>query len=435
VSRADLWWLIVVAASEGAAVVVSTSYLDEAERTASVLVLDDGQQLATGTPDEIAALVPGDIRSLPARPTGDLRNRAWLRAGAWRVWNPPGAVGTAEVGEADQDGVNVIKPDLQDAVTVAVLARERGMPSGRVGTKDPAITLSNDRMNGTLADCVHVTRRFGEFTAVDQVDLSIAPGEIVGLLGGNGAGKTTLIRMLLGLLPVSDGEVRLFGQPPSRATRRDIGYVPQGLGIYDDLTVTENLQFSREVYGGERHDYDLPDALQRFAATLVRDLPLGWQRRAAFAQALAHRPKLLVLDEPSSGMDPLARARLWETIQNATDKGAGTVVTTHYMDEAEECGRLVVMTQGRVVAKGTAAQIAGQERVIVVESDSWSQAFEALNKAGLPAALVGTTLRVPRASQAEVSSALQGLPVQVREAPATLEERFFELTRSGDRVT
>ena len=289
-------------------------------------------------------------------------------------------------------------------------------------------------MTGVLAECVGVTRRFGDFTAVDNVDLSVGPGEIVGLLGGNGAGKTTLIRILLGLLPVSSGEVRLFGRLPSRETRRDLGYVPQGLGIYDDLTVTENLQFSREVYGGERSSGGVPAALRPVGGTLVRSLPLGLQRRTAFAEALAHEPRLLVLDEPSSGVDPLARARLWETIQDATGRGVGVLVTTHYMDEAQECSRLVVMTQGRVVAAGTAAEIVGQEQVVVVRSGSWGRAFEALTEAGLPAALAGRSLRVPRASQAQVAEALHGVPAQLSRAPATLEEKFFELTRSGDRA-
>ena len=289
-------------------------------------------------------------------------------------------------------------------------------------------------MTEVLAECVDVTRRFGDFTAVDQVSMEIGPGEIVGLLGANGAGKTTLIRMLLGLLPVTSGEVRLFGRPPSRETRHEIGYVPQGLGIYDDLTVAENLQFSRGVYGGPRQDYEPPAALRPVASTVVRDLPLGLQRRAAFAEALAHRPKLLVLDEPTSGMDPLARARLWETVQGTTDRGSAVLITTHYMEEAQECRRLIVMAQGRVVAAGSAAEIIGQSKVIVVQSDSWVSAFRALDAAGLPAALVGRSLRVPGASRAEVASALAGVPSRLTEAPATLEERFFELVRTRERA-
>ncbi len=157
-----------------------------------------------------------------------------------------------------------------------------------------------------LAECFAVRRVFGRFTAVDGVDLTVGPGEVVGLLGANGAGKTTLIRMLLGLLPVSGGAVRLFGQLPSRASRRRIGYLPQGLGLYEDLTIAETLAFSRAVFGAGSGSG--PDPLRRYAGMTVRDLPLGVARRAGFAQVLAHAPELLLLDEPTSGVDPLARA-------------------------------------------------------------------------------------------------------------------------------
>jgi ABC-2 type transport system ATP-binding protein/ribosome-dependent ATPase len=280
-----------------------------------------------------------------------------------------------------------------------------------------------------LADGVGVTRRFGHLVAVDDVHLEVHQGEVVGLLGANGAGKTTLIRMLLGLLPVSDGSVRLFGLPPSRETRRRLGYVPQSLGLYDDLTPEENLAFARSAFGGSRGE--LPEALRPLARTPVGRLSLGVQRRVAFAQALAHEPDLLVLDEPTSGVDPLARARLWETVREAADGGAGALVTTHHMDEAEECDRLIVMAAGRVVAEGTVAAIVGEARVAVVETTEWARAFEAIDSAGLSAALVGRTLRVIDAAPAELERVLSGVRAGVVDAPATLEERFLELTRSA----
>ncbi len=290
--------------------------------------------------------------------------------------------------------------------------------------------------SAALAECVAVSRRFGHFTAVDQVSLELGPGEVVGLLGANGAGKTTLIRILLGLLPASSGAVRLFGGPPSRESRQRIGYLPQGLGLYDDLTAAENLAFSAAVFGMDRAQLPagaggVAGGLGRYAQTLVGSLPLGVQRRVAFAGALQHRPDLLILDEPTSGVDPLARARLWETIADAAAAGAGVLVTTHYMDEAGECGRLVVMADGRVVAQGTAAEVTGDARVTVVQAADWAAAFSALEAAGLPAALAGRTLRVPGAPAAAVQAALGGLPAQLSEAPATLEERFFQLTAAG----
>jgi ABC-2 type transport system ATP-binding protein/ribosome-dependent ATPase len=278
-----------------------------------------------------------------------------------------------------------------------------------------------------LAECASVTKRFGQFTAVNAVDLEVGPGEIVGLLGANGAGKTTLIRMLLGLIGTSEGSVQLFGQPPSRNTRSRLGYVPQGLGMYDDLTAAENMAFTAAIFGSAADS-----SFQLAAANgLIGSLPLGVQRRVAFAQALAHHPDLLILDEPTSGVDPLGRARLWETIADAADAGAGVLVTTHYMEEAQECGRLVIMADGRVVAEGSASQIVGASEVVVVEPLSWSEAFGRLEQSGFQVALAGRGLRVPGAALEDVRSALGDMPAAVRLAPATLEERFFELTIGG----
>jgi ABC-type multidrug transport system ATPase subunit len=287
-------------------------------------------------------------------------------------------------------------------------------------------------VTGVLAECTGLTRTFGHVTAVDGVSLRLARGEVVGLLGANGAGKTTVIRMLLGLLPASSGEVLLFGEPPSRRTRARIGYVPQSLGLYADLTPAQNIAFSAAVFGQPEGAAGLPDTLRPYARTPVGSLPLGVQRSAAFGQALAHRPDLLILDEPTSGVGPLARARLWETVARAAVTGTGVLVTTHYMDEAEECDRLMIMAEGRVVAEGTAAQIAGDTQVTVVEADAWAAAFGALADAGLRPALEGRALRVPGAAPDEVRRALAGLDASIRVAPATLAERFFELTVKSD---
>lgn len=279
-------------------------------------------------------------------------------------------------------------------------------------------------MKNLCAEAHRITRRFGSHMAVDRVSLQVATGEVVGLLGANGAGKTTLLRMLLGLIPPSDGEALLFGGPPGRAARRRVGYVPQGLGLYADLTPRENLLFTSRVF--QRPPGGLPPEMA--AETLpVGQLPLGMQRRVAFAQALSHHPDLLILDEPTSGVDPLMRARLWEAVRSAAESGAGVLVTTHHLQEAETCDRLVIMAAGRIVAQGRLAEILAGATVTVVESTDWSRALAALEAKGIAAGLSGRSLRVGEASPAEVMQALSGLDCRIREQPATLEERFVQI--------
>jgi ABC-2 type transport system ATP-binding protein len=227
--------------------------------------------------------------------------------------------------------------------------------------------------------------------------------------------------------------VFLFGEPPSRATRRRLGYVPQGLGLWEDLTVAENLAFSARAFGAAPPRLE-PD-LARSAETLVRDLPLGLRRRLAFAAALAHRPELLVLDEPTSGVDPAGRARLWDTIHTAAAAGAGVLATTHHLDEADFCDRLVIMASGRVVAAGPPAAIVGERTTTVVAAERWEEAFTALGTAGLPGTLHGSSLRVPDADVASVRDALarRGVRARVGRLPATLEETFVTLVREDER--
>ena len=279
----------------------------------------------------------------------------------------------------------------------------------------------------------HVTRRFGSFTAVDDVSMHVAAGEVVGLLGANGAGKTTLLRMLLGLLAASDGEVEVLGGAPDRTRRARIGYVPQGLGLYRDLTVAENLAFSAGAYGAVPPP--LPEALAAVSDRLVGELPLGLQRRIAFVAALAHSPALLVLDEPTSGVDALARASLWDTVHAQSDAGVGVLVTTHYMAEAEQCDRLLLMSQSRLVAAGSEADVIAGTTAAAVRTDDWAAAFAALNDAGAPVMLDGRSVRVADGDPAQLRDLLAaaGVRAEVESVPATLEERMMVLARDAGR--
>jgi ABC-2 type transport system ATP-binding protein/ribosome-dependent ATPase len=283
-----------------------------------------------------------------------------------------------------------------------------------------------------LAEAASVTRRCGTFAAVSDVSMAVAAGEIVGLIGANGAGKTTLIRMLLGLLPATAGRVELFGRLPSRTTRSRLGYVPQSLGLYGDLTVNENLRFTARAFGLAA-TVVLPDELADVQDRLVGDIGLGLQRQLAFVAALAHSPPLLVLDEPTSGVDPLARSRLWDTIHDQADDGAGVLVTTHYMQEADQCDRLVIMVAGHVAATGTVRDIIGGKTVIQVHTGSWEQAFNALTGAGLAVLLAGRSVRVPNVAVADVQRVLDatGISARISEVPSTLDETLITLIKAA----
>jgi ABC-2 type transport system ATP-binding protein/ribosome-dependent ATPase len=283
-----------------------------------------------------------------------------------------------------------------------------------------------------IAETTGATRRFGDFTAVSDVSVRVGAGEIVGLIGANGAGKTTLIRMLLGLLPASSGRVALFGQPPSRRMREQLGYVPQSLGLYADLTVAENLRFTARAFGSQPPE-ELPQELAEARERLVGDIGLGLQRQLAFVAALAHSPSLLVLDEPTSGVDPLARSRLWDTIHEQADRGVGVLVTTHYMQEADQCDRLVIMVAGKVAATGTSSEIIGGMTAVQVDTDAWEQAFNALTNAGLTVLLAGRSVRAPAAAPAEVERALQeaSVPATITQVPSTLDEKLITLIEAA----
>ena len=294
-------------------------------------------------------------------------------------------------------------------------------PEGAVEV-EPAVLLRADR----------VSRRFGAFTAVEDVTMRVGPGEVVGLLGANGAGKTTLIRMLLGLLAMTVGDVELLGGPPDRELRRRLGYVPQGLGLYRDLTVRENLAFTSQAYGAAPPD--LPESLRQVADRLVAELPLGLQRQLAFLAALAHDPQVLVLDEPTSGVDALARAALWDTIHEQAEKGVGVLVTTHNMAEAEQCDRLLLMSQARLVAQGSEADIIGSTTAVAVRTNDWARAFAVLNEAGQPVMLAGRDVRVAGADADQVRTVLAhaGVTADVVGVPATIEERMMVLARAPE---
>lgn len=280
-------------------------------------------------------------------------------------------------------------------------------------------------MSVLVAD--RVTRTFGDVVAVDDASLDVDAGEVVGLIGANGAGKTTLIRLLLGLIAPDRGTVRLAGGLPSRSTRRRIGYVPQGLGLWTDLSLRQHLTLSGDVYGHDHRSVD--DAgLAAVVDKPIGALPLGLRRRAAFAVALAHAPDVVVLDEPTSGVDPLARSRLWETIGEVANGGAGVLVSTHYLDEATRCDRIVLLADGRVVADGRVDELIADRRTVLVSTSDWGDAWQRLEDGGLAVLPAGRDLRIASADPERVRNILEGVDAQIAEVGATLEEVFLEVT-------
>ncbi len=218
-------------------------------------------------------------------------------------------------------------------------------------------------MTDAAIEARDLTRTFGAFTAVDHISFDVRAGEVFGFLGANGAGKTTAIRMLTGLLTPTGGSARVAGYDvytASEQIKRSIGYMSQRFSLYEDLTPRENIRLYGGIYGlsraqiRERSDRLLSRlGMARLADQAVRGLPLGWRQKLAFSVALLHEPRIVFLDEPTSGVDPITRRQFWELIYEAASRGTTVLVTTHYMDEAEYCDRISIMVAGRVGAIGT----------------------------------------------------------------------------------
>lgn len=292
----------------------------------------------------------------------------------------------------------------------------------------------------------NLTRRFGEFVAVDHINFDVAKGEIVGYLGPNGSGKTTTIRMLLGLLQPSDGKATVLGYDvfkQSEEVRKRVGYMSQKFAIYDDLTTLENLTFYGGVYGitdKKRilHTLEMV-GLKGHEHTLTRDMSTGWRQRLSLGIALVHEPQLLFLDEPTSGVDPTARRAFWDLIYELAESGVTILVTTHYMDEAEYCERVGVMRDGKLLAMDTPTAL----KRTIITGDVWEVFAQPLEQ-GLDllvgmegvdrVGLAGDHLRVisngvdKEAMQGRLSS--QNIRVEkIERGEATLEDVFLALAR------
>ncbi|MGD1996413.1 MAG: ABC transporter ATP-binding protein [Anaerolineae bacterium] len=288
-------------------------------------------------------------------------------------------------------------------------------------------------MNEYAVEVDNLTKRFGDFTAVDGVTFNIRRGQIFGFLGPNGAGKTTTIRMLLGLLRPTSGHARVLGYDivrQSEEIRKHIGYMSQRFSLYQDLTVGENLDFYGRTYGvrGERlrqrKQFAIETAgLEGRQGELTRNLAGGWKQRLALGAAILHRPEMLFLDEPTAGVDPISRREFWNLLYDLAEEGTTVFVTTHYMDEAEHCQDLAFIHRGRIIAHGAPDEIKlGMMRgqVVEIDCDKPDEAIQVLRQTGLfeEVALYGAQIHVVADEVAEhkplIGQVLTEAGIQVR---------------------
>lgn len=386
VSRREFWDLLAGVAAGGVTVVAATPYLDEAERCNRIALIYGGTIQQIGTLAELQA---------------DLGlQRIEVRAPALREME---ALLQAAVNQGDRnlvdlqsfgDRLDLLTPNVDKAQQqITQLLTQAQLPMPTLAANEP--TLENVfvnqlrqqgadptyqafpfyRKSGQLPQeaasiaisADHLQKVFGEFQAVKDVTLAVQHGEIYGLLGANGAGKTTTIKMLCGLLPATQGNMSLAGETQNlhrAAVRSRLGYMSQKFTLYDDLTIRQNLEFYCGVYSiprklhREKIDWVLETCgLVGQENTLTKSLPGGWKQRVAFGASVMHEPDILFLDEPTSGVDPLARRQFWRLIRDFARQGTAILVTTHYLEEAENCNRLAFMVAGEIVAEGSPSQI------------------------------------------------------------------------------
>ena len=394
ISRRELWSIICrQMVSEKVTVLLSTAYMDEAERCDHVLLLHEGEILAQGSPSELASRFAGHAFRLRAA-ASSLRHLqaqlaqlprvvdAAIQGDGLRIVMQKAEAPVLEGELAALGSPEVIPSRLEDAFVGLLFSRG---PRSRAPLSPHAQAADADEVMVEVKD---LYRYFGSFAAVKDVSFSVRRGEIFGLLGANGAGKSTTFRMLCGLLPASSGSLCIAKVDQRKATaagRAKIGYVSQKFSLYGALSVQQNLSFFASAYGlaSERRKLRIAWALEelelkRYATMNAGSLPLGYKQRLALACALMHEPSILFLDEPTSGVDPLARREFWARVNSLAESGTTCLVTTHFMEEAEYCDRLVLMSLGEVLAQGTPAEIKERVRRPDLPTPSMEDAFIAL---------------------------------------------------------
>ena len=384
VSRRDLWRIVDQLAREnGIGVLLSTAYLDEADRCDRVLLLHRGRILTEGTPQEFREQMSGRVYQIdiefarsPRTVQAELMARsdildATIRSGRVRAVVREGSPETEGAGkggeerlpEAFRANATTVDPSVEDAFMAWMPRSEQQRKAARrTETADEAHPAAE-----VVVRTEDLVKRFGDFEAVRKVGFEVRSGEVFGILGPNGAGKTTTFRMLCGLVPITEGVAHVAGRDlrssPAQARAR-LGYMAQTFSLYTQMSVLENLRFFGRAYGlGRRRLKERIDwALEQFALADQQDqaageLPGGYKQRLAMAASLLHEPDILFLDEPTSGVDPLARREFWLRIGGFAQAGVTVVVTTHFLEEAEYCDRMLILSRGKELATGSPEEI------------------------------------------------------------------------------
>ncbi len=388
VSRRELWVIVNrFVQDEGTTVLLSTAYLDEAERCDEVIILDEGKLIGQGPPRQFSEPLAGrtfQVR-IPGRKNRDVQEMlagqtdvtdAVIQGDAVRLVLQRDIEPAAEKLLPNEKRVSIVPvpPRFEDGF-IGMLrdrrARDRKLPSS-----PPAASANGNPMpgqsDGRVIAVRDVQRRFGDFYAVKGISFDVTRGEVFGLLGANGAGKTTMFRILCGLLPASGGTLQVAGvdvRKTAAAARARIGYMSQKFSLYGTLSVADNLRFFSSAYGltGRRRRDRIDWATDEFELESIADdasgeLPLGYKQRLALACALMHEPAILFLDEPTSGVDPLARREFWHRINRLAARDVTVLVTTHFMEEAEYCDRMAIMMAGEILSLGTPDEIKQRAR-------------------------------------------------------------------------
>jgi ABC-2 type transport system ATP-binding protein len=386
VSRREFWDTLAHLSADGLTILVATPYPDEAERCHRVALMHLGEIRRIGAPAELRSSLRAKRIELRASNLGE----------AERILSQISEPDKDEIVDAQRfgDRLDLLAHDPDEAKRVLQgLLGAAGLRIEEIRVDEPALentfvaTLralgqetheapfpcrhDHSEVRGQIAiGAGNLTKQFGPFTAVKNVSLQVRSGEIYGLLGANGAGKTTTIKMLCGLLDPTGGEIQFAGEYDLRSAgvRQQIGYMSQKFSLYNDLSIKENLDFFAGVYGVPERERE---EKQRWALSfsglegqqdqITGGLPGGWKQRVAFGAAIMHEPRVIFLDEPTSGVDPLARRAFWKMINQLADAGAAILVTTHYLEESEQCNRLGLMVAGELVAEGSPSDLKSQQ--------------------------------------------------------------------------